>query len=173
MARMADTPIITTGSADFSQGVDSLKTPTQQGTENPNGLSSSQLAWMINATVRDGSISPRDGWVYRGVTVGLSSLPELLGSIFQGKTPYLPVSGDPYEIHVVGGHILKVDPTGAQPPIDLSMVFNLSFPAPLAPKVYFVQAGQYLVIQAGDYNAQIKNGTLPLFLGRINVEPIR
>lgn len=160
---MAETPIISTGTSDFSQGVNSLKTPTQAGPDNPNGLTASQLAWGVNITVRDGSISPRDGWVYRGIIVGQSSLPYLLGSIFQGKTTYLPAIGNPHEIHVVGGHVLKVDPTGALPPIDLSAVYGLSFPGPLAPKVYFVQAGAYLVIQAGDYNSQTKNGTLPLF----------
>jgi hypothetical protein len=159
----ADTPIISTGSSDFSQGVDSLKTPTQAGPDNVNGLTASQLAWLINATVRDGSISPRDGWVYRGVTVGLGSLPYLLGSIFQGKTTYVPSLGNPYEIWVVGGHVLKVDPTGALPPIDLSVVYDLQFPASLADKCYFVQANSYLVIQAGDYNPQTGNGTLPLF----------
>jgi hypothetical protein len=160
---MAETPIISTGSSDFSQGVDSIKTPTQAGADNPNGLTANQLAWLINGTVRDGSISPRDRWAYRGVTVGVSSLPYLLGSIFQGKTPYYPATGNPYEIHVVGGHILKVDPTGVLPPIDLSAVYGLSFPVPLAAKCYFVQAGAYLVIQSGDYNPQTGNGTLPLF----------
>lgn len=59
-------PIITDGSADFSAGVDSLKTSTVQSAENPNGLTRSQLHWLINGTMRDGSLSPRSGWKFKG-----------------------------------------------------------------------------------------------------------
>lgn len=160
---MADGTMITDGSCSWDSGVDSLKTPTVASPLNPNGLTRSQLHWLINATVRDGSISPRDGWANRGVVVGPGSLPSLLGQPFQGEFTYAPSTGNPYKICVIGGHVIKVDPTFATAPIDLSAIYGLTFPAPLADKCYFEQANSFLIIQSGDYNPQTGLGTLPLF----------
>ena len=158
-------PVKVTGQRDWSGGVDSNKTPTITSALNPNGLGLNQTAWMANCSVRDGSISPRDGWKLKGQIVSASSLPYLLGSTFQGKFSYVPSSGTPYEIHVIGGHVIKVDPDFVTPPIDLSAIYNLTFTYTVGvlPKVYFCQAGQFLVIQSGDYNSATKTGQLPLF----------
>lgn len=158
------TPILTTGTADFSGGVDSLKVATIFSEDlNPNGLKPNQLSKLVNGTMRDGALSPRDGWQKKGNVISVASLPYLVGQIFQGKTTYVPATGNPYQIWVVGGHVLKVDPDFITPPQDLSNIFNLKFPAPLAVKCYFCQASKYLVIQAGDFNADTGLGTLPLF----------
>jgi hypothetical protein len=62
-----DSPIKTTGTFDFSGGVDSLKTPTVfQFEDNPDGLTKQELAWLVNGTMRDGALSPRDPWVKKG-----------------------------------------------------------------------------------------------------------
>lgn len=159
---MAETPIITDGTSDFSQGVDSLKTATAQSPTNPNGLTKSQLAKLVNGTMRDGGLSPRDGFQFRGVIVGLSSLPYLLGSTHQGKVPYVPTSGNPYEIYVIGGHIIKVDPTFVAAPIDLSEVFGFSFISTTT-KAYFCKGSKFLVIQSGNYNPLTNGGELPIF----------
>lgn len=140
---------IVDGSLDFSGGVDSIKVTTIQSAQNPNGLGRNQLAWLDNATVRDGGITQRTGWDIKGIISDGSK-------IFQGKYLYEPLFGNNYFIMGIGGHILKVDPDFTFPPIDLSVAFNLFLPAS-QPYFYFVQAEQFLVIQAGD------NVTLPLF----------
>lgn len=266
--------IISTGSLDFSAGVDSLKTSTVASTNVPNGLTSSQLSWLANATMRDGALSPRDGWQKKGiipVTAGASvpafptpstqdltssdawDLPDITGAqaviptetlysgnigdittitnvgggafsatvqivaisnptfgtptvtiqiitwvegnaidsgqvilftlqtiappyvylsnapLFQGAFLYSPTNATPYIIAVIGGHVFKIDPDFNTAPVDLSIVFDLYFPAPLAAKCFFVQAEYYLVIQAGDYNPTTGNGTLPLFWDGMNL----
>jgi len=101
-----------------------------------------------NAGCRDGGITPRSGYQYlKTVSVGTS--------LFQGKFMYHPLNADPYHIYSIGGHIYLVTADGA-PPRDLSVEFGLLMP-PDEPISYFVQAEQFLIIQAGD------NVTLPLF----------
>lgn len=151
MARMpsAESDVTTPdGSVDFSGGVDSLSATTIASPENPNGLSRNELAWLINATVRDGGISPRSGW-RKNATIGIGS------ALFQGAILYVPLTGDPYFIASIGGHIYQVSPDDGTF-TDLSAQFGL-FNPPTQPKAYFCQAEQFLVIQAGD------NVTLPLF----------
>ncbi len=137
---------ITDGSLSFSGGVDSVKTPTIQSARNPDGLGRSQLAWLINATVRDGGITQRWGWQKRGVTHDGSAL-------FQGSFMYEPVNALPYLVVAIGGIIYSVDPDTGQA-ADISG--GLTMPAD-QDYFYFAQAEQFLVIQAGD------NLTLPLF----------
>jgi len=137
------------GSIDFSGGVDSVLVTTIQSQLNPDGLARNMLAWLVNATVRDGGISPRDGFSLLGQVHDSTGL-------FQGQSPYEPLGAFPYLIVAISGHIYQVIPG---PPIsvtDLSAKFGLFMPA-TQPKFYFVQAEQFMVIQAGD------NVTLPLF----------
>src|SRR5579863_6548388 len=91
------------GAIDFSGGVDSLAVTTIQSSRNPNGLSPNQLAWLINATVRDGGISPRDGWSKNGTIMPGNVL-------FQGSFMYQPLTGNPYIIASIGGQIYQIDP---------------------------------------------------------------
>lgn len=63
---MASDVIKSTGSVDWSQGCDSLKTPTVASPHNPNGLTAFMLAWLVNATVRGGPIGPRDPFNPKG-----------------------------------------------------------------------------------------------------------
>ena len=63
--------IITDGSIDFSGGINSDCVATVQSDRNPNGLARNQLAWLDNATVRGGAISPRSGYQFiRTVSAG-------------------------------------------------------------------------------------------------------
>lgn len=155
------TPIHATGQRDWTAGVDSAKTPTIVSTLNPNGLGLNQLAWLVNGTARDGALSPRDGYQRKGVIVSQNALPYLVGSTYQGDFDYVPATGTPYKIYVIGGHILKVDPDFILAPVDLSEVFGLSFVS-TATKAYFAQGVNYLVIQSGNYNPTTKSGELPL-----------
>lgn len=157
----SDTETLRDGVCDFSGGVDSLKVPQLQSAVNPNGLSRNQLAWLINGTVRDGAISPRDGLTTRGIFVGPKQLAAIYGTTYQGATMYLPKTGTPYILAVVGGHVIQIDPNFFAPPIDLSSAFG--FYLPQTTKSYFCQAGQFMVIQGGDYNPVTSIGTLPLF----------
>jgi hypothetical protein len=138
---------IVDGSMDWSGGVDSVRVPTIQSQANPTGLARNQLAWLMNATVRDGGITPRGGYTDIGQIFNPSGL-------FQGQWMYDPFNADPYLVVAISGHILQViiSPFSVT---DLSAKFGLAMP--LTDEFFFVQAEQFLVIQAGD------NVTLPLF----------
>jgi len=145
------------GSFDFSQGVDSSKATTIASPLNPNGLSNSQLAWLMNGTVRDTGISQRNGWNLNGTILKANPANPPL---FQGKFLVTPTDGSqPFYLIAVSGQIYQMNvDTGAT--INLSTKFALSHPAS-QPYFYFVQAGTqfaFVVIQAGD------NVTLPLLL---------
>lgn len=137
------------GTVDFSAGVNSVAVRTLATGNNPGGLKRNESAWLVNATCRDGGISPRWGWKRVGKIADADGL-------FQGKFVYQPVDGsDPYELWSVSGNILRVDlDTGNV--INLSSNFGLTN-NPTSPFAYFVQANEFAVIQSGD------NSTLPLF----------
>src|SRR6516162_4881281 len=154
---MADngSPILTDGSLNFQGGVDSLKPTTVATQANPHGLARNELAWLINATVRDGGISPRAGLesIYKLVD---QADPALVGTTgYQGGFLYKPLGGNPYLIFSVGGVIYQADPASSAP-INLSKKFGLSNPPNVA-RAFFCQGERFLVIQAGD------GVTLPLF----------
>lgn len=110
------------GSVDWSQGVNSIKAPTVSSPNNPNGLSRNELAWLNNATVRDGGITQRAGWKQMGRMRDGSA-------VFQGGFMYQPRIGSPYPVVAIGGHIYKVDPeTGAL--TDLSLTAYAARPGP-------------------------------------------
>ena len=142
----------TDGSLDFSHGVDSLKVTTIQSARNPNGLGRNQLAWMVNATVRDGGIFPRSGFQYLGTIHNPSGL-------FQGATMYQPSSGNPYLLVCISGHTYQVVPDNVAGLVDLSAHFPNTLMPATQPYFYFPwsQPEQFTVIQAGDLT------TLPLF----------
>jgi hypothetical protein len=137
------------GSLNFSSGVDSVLVTTVQSQLNPNGLSRSQLAWGDNITVRDGGISPRGGY---------SLLAKIHdgNALFQGGFMYEPIDSNPYMILCLSGHTYQVVPGPPFSITELSTNPSLLMPA-TQPQFFFVQAEQFLVIQAGD------NVTLPLF----------
>src|SRR5256885_5858484 len=140
---------ITDGQMDWSGGVDSIKATTIQSRLNPNGLARNQLAWLQNATVRDGGITQRWGWQPLGTVM-------LHPTLYQGGFLYEPDADNPYFIFSIGGRIIKVLPDDATHPVDLSAAFGLTNPA-TQPRSFFCQAEKYLIIQAGD------DLTLPLF----------
>ncbi len=144
---MAETDLVD-GSVCWSEGVDSQKVTTIASDKNPNGLKRSQLAWLINGTVRDGGISPRPSWnllfpVHPGT------------ALYQGGEMYDPQDGsDPYLVVSIGGLIYAVSAiTGA---VTLLTTAGLENP-PAVEQAYFLQAERFLIIQAGD------GVTLPLF----------
>lgn len=139
--------IITDGTVDFSGGVNSIKVTTIQSESNPNGLARNELAWLNNAGVRDGGITPRFGYQ------PLLTVHDSTG-LFQGCFPYQPTGDDPYHIMSISGEIYLVKE--GYPVLNLSAEFALVNP-PTEPIAYFCQAEQFLIIQAGD------NVTLPLF----------
>lgn len=138
--------IVTDGSLDWSNGVNSIKATTLVSVLNVNGLARSELAWLDNGTVRGGGITQRPGWVNRGA---------LPSGIYQGAETYQPDTGYPYQIAVIGGNVYRIDPDNVSAVVNLSAQFNLTLP--LVQRVYFCQAENYLIIQAGD------GQTFPLF----------
>lgn len=155
----SDAVLMVDGSIDFSGGVDSLKVTTVQSQQNPNGLGRNELAWLDNATVRDGGILQRTGWQYL-TTIFDSS------AVYQGGLMFEPDFGFPYLILIVNGHTFRVtlDPLTAA--FDLS-VNNFSGGGPTAfnpvnantAHAFLCQGEQFAFIQAGDYGA---GNTLPL-----------
>ena len=138
------------GSVDWSQGVNSIKTPTVQSSRNPNGLSRNELAWLNNGTVRDGGITQRDGWKLKGRMRDGKAL-------FQGKFMYQPRSGDPYNVVAIGGHIYRVNmETGAL--TDLSLTAFRQNPTPpigIYLKNQNIPAGTSLVIASDSEAATV------------------
>jgi hypothetical protein len=132
------------GSLDFSGGVNSYVTPTVQSANNPNGLRRNQLSWLDNATVRAGGITQRNGWLELG------ALPDAATGLYQGKFMYDPGQANPYFIYLISGNVWQVDPDNPGSAINLSAQF-LGMTMPIGiPRVWFCQAEQFLVIQAGD-----------------------
>lgn len=144
------TVVMADGSLDWSGGVDSVKVATIQSQANPNGLARNQLAWLDNATVRDGGITPRGGYSLVGAVHGAVGL-------FQGKWMYDPFNADPYEIWAISGQIYKVTITPTFTVTNLTAQFPGTGMPATQDQFFFCQAEQFLVIQAGD------NVTLPLF----------
>jgi hypothetical protein len=137
------------GSLDWAGGVDSIRVPTIQSQQNPNGLARNMLAWLDNGTVRDGGISPRGGYTFLGRMLGANCL-------FQGLWMYDAGLADPYLVVALSGHLYKVTITPSFSITDLSAAFHLFHPATVD-QFFFCQAEQFLVVQAGD------GVTLPLF----------
>ncbi len=138
------------GSSDFSSGVDSLRVTTVQSARTPNGLPRSALAWLVNATVRDGGITQRDGWQPRGTIRDGNTL-------FQGAAVYEPDGANPYIMALLGGEVWKIDPDFLTPPVNLTALFpGTAMPAD-QPQAFMAQGENFLVIQSGDLK------TLPLF----------
>ncbi len=138
------------GSLDWSSGVNSLCVTTLASDQTPNGLRRDQLAWLSNATVRDGGITQRSG------IIKIATIPTtgIANPLFQGKWVYTPSGADPYELWSISGHILRVNADGTT--TDLSNAFNL-YNNSTEPFAFYVQAERFAVIQSGD------NATLPLF----------
>lgn len=141
------------GSYDFSDGIDSNVVTTIQSDLNPNGLKRSQLAWLVNATVRGGGITQRNGW--QPLTTNLGA------GWWQGGYVYQPDNENPYLICSIGGVIYQVLLEAPYTITDLSAVSGLYNPAD-ADQAFFCQAEKFLVIQAGDFFTN-PIPTLPLF----------
>lgn len=137
--------IITDGSVDWSGGVNSLAVTTIQSQRNPNGIKRNELCWLDNASLRDGGITCRNGFT-KLLTVHNST------GLFQGKFMYNPTSEDPYQVYSISGHIYLVN-IDTRTVIDLTAAFPANVPQFNQAgdfQAFFVQAEQFLVIQAGD-----------------------
>ena len=92
---------IVDGQLDWSGGIDSGRVPTIVSDGFDTGLKRNQLAWLTNATVRNGGILQRTGWK---PLVKNAKWPGL----FQGAYMYEPPFADPYIIASIGGRIYQV-----------------------------------------------------------------
>lgn len=109
------------GQLDWSYGVDSSRTPTIASQLNLNGLPRNALSWANNVTTRGGGICQRTGNI-------LASLIHDSTGLYQGGIMYDQAGGSPYLIVSISGEIWKVDPTGATPPLSLSMAASVTLP---------------------------------------------
>jgi hypothetical protein len=146
------------GTLSVSGGVDSARVTTVASPSNPDGLPRTMVSWLNNATVRGGTVSPRNIWT--------GAINKITGpgatDLFQGGYLYDPgPTANPYLIVSVGGHILQVLVEAPFTVTDLSVKFGL-FNPPLVDQAFFEQAEQFLVIQAGDFLTN-PTPTKPLF----------
>jgi hypothetical protein len=151
MASAANDVTIYDGSSSFEGGVNSLKVTTIASKRTPNGLARNELAWLCNGQVRDGGISPRDGWQKKGRIWDDNT------SLFQGASVYQPDVGNPYIVALIGGRTIQVDVDFVASPVNLTAKFPGTGMPPTQPQGFFAQGELFLIIQAGD------NQTLPLF----------
>jgi len=139
---MAKTTVLTDGSFDFSGGVDSSLVTTIRSDVIPHGLRRDQLAWLINGVVRDGTISQRTGIV--------QLVPRITpDGLYQGGIMYDPVGANPWLLVMISGHIYQVLLEAPFTVTDLSVKYGEFHPAGVD-QAFFVQAEQFVVIQAGD-----------------------
>jgi hypothetical protein len=134
------------GSLDFTGGVNSLAVTTIVSERNPNGLKRNELAWLVNGTVRDGGISPRNGYKYLGTIHAPDGL-------FQGATMYQPDAGDPYLLVCISGKVYQVLPDNVPGKVELTAHFPGTAMPANQPYFYFPwsQPEQFTLIQAGDF----------------------
>lgn len=149
----------TTGQMDWSGGVDSDKVTTIAGPGNPNGLRPSQVAWMNNATVRGGGISPR------GAYRRLARFPHT--ALFQEAYMYEPDNEFPYIIAQIGGRTFRARVDLDAVPIDEITVAGSPNPAD-RPQAWMCQAEQFLVIQDGLSTPLVWDGN---YLQRVDTMP--
>ena len=133
------------GSLDWSGGVNSNRNTTLESTLNTNGMPRNVLSWLVNGTVRGGTIGQRAGWLNNGTVIQKPGL-------FQGSFFYEPSGAYPQILFMVDG-VLYIIPDVDNPAgslIDLSAAYSLTMPA-TQPHAYFVQAERFAAIQSGDY----------------------
>lgn len=145
---MPKTTVLTDGSFDFSSGVDSSLVTTIRSPVVPHGLRRDQLAWLDNATVRGGGILQRTGIIQLSTI-----LPK--GGIWQGGIIYESDTLNPWLICLISGRVYKVLLEAPYTITDLSAAYGQVHP--ITDQAFFVQAEQFVVIQAGD------GKTLPIF----------
>jgi hypothetical protein len=146
---MPKTTVLTDGSFDWSSGVDSSLITTVRSAVIPRGLRREQLAWGNNLTVRGGGITQR---------TGIISLATIVpgGGLWQGGIIYDPFTQNPWLICLISGHVYQVLLEAPFTVTDLSIKYGQFHPAAVD-QAFFVQAEQFVVIQAGD------GTTLPIF----------
>lgn len=132
------------GSLDFSGGVNSVKVTTIASQGIPNGLARNELAWLVNATVRDGGILQRTGWQ------PIYTIAQGPAGLYQGGYFYDPIDGSfPYLILNIGGETFKVDPNSFAP-VNLTTAFAGTKLSGTQDQFFYTQAEDFLVIQVGD-----------------------
>jgi hypothetical protein len=142
---------ITDGTLSMEGGIDSGRTPTIAGPENPNGLKRNQNAWITNATCRGGGILQRTGW-----KPGVKGAP--WSGLYQGGYLYDPGTDFPYLMLDIGGRTYQV-----RVDTDFSVVDVTAGTGPNPsniPQHWMVQGEEFLVIQDGVSEPLVWDGTV-------------
>lgn len=145
-------------------GLQSITTGVDSG-RSPALLDRNQLAWGLNVTTRGGFITCRPGIA----SVDLTFLDETgevdttvetafkTGGRFQGAWPYISDAGLDYIVASIGGRIFLID-CQTRNVQDLSTLSGLTNRSD-APRVWFVQAENFLIIQNASDAALIYDGS--------------
>ena len=140
---MADELRLTDGQLTWVDGVDSSQVKTKAIPSLPNGVKPSQLAWLINGTVRGGGITPR------------ASFQPLVqnqqwSGIYQGGLMYQQDVGDPFLLLAIGGQLYQIRVDTDNSVRNLSTAFpGMTMPSTV-PQAFFTQTEMFAVWQAGD-----------------------
>lgn len=130
-------------------GVDSGKAPILLG--------KNQSAWLINATVRNGFVRNRPGWIQHTLDFGGSAALQLAATqgLYQGGNPHTKVDGTAELLYCVSGRQFKID-------LSSYAVSELTIPgnpnSSVLPTNWFVQAERFSVIQDNQSRALIYDG---------------
>ncbi len=136
------------------EGVDSGRAPST--------LAPTALAWLVNGTCRGGYPMCRPGWGEFDLTfLGEDNVVDAAveaafktGGRFQGAWPYLDDLGDASIIALIGGRVFEIDVSTR----NVQLLSGLTGPlvnVPTAPRAWFVQAENFLVIQNGGQDAAL------------------
>lgn len=145
------------GFGPITQGIDSARSPYL--------LERTQLSWLLNGTTRENSITTRPGYVRvplnylnsDGVPDATVEANFTTNGRWQGAGVYEPDNGASQLIASIGGHIFVIDLASGNVQ-DLSALTGL-YNSPIAPQVWMCQAENYLVIQNGEDDALVYDGS--------------
>src|SRR2546423_9831296 len=117
------------GQLDWSGGVNGSGVKTMASAVFPNGIKPTQLAWLVNGTVRGTGITQRTGWqpVVRGAK---------WSGLFQGAWMHQPDYADPHIVMAMGGHLWRGGGGRGEGGGGLSAAGWVAVPAPAAPSCF-------------------------------------
>jgi len=145
---------VTDGFASLERGVDSGK--------NPSLLPRNQAAWAENCTFRGGYLSPRPGWK-RIPLISASDSTDYTVAFSEGKFQGVEFFDDATSrkgllVCQTGGYLYRIEMTNAGAVVmDVTPTSDPS--SSIIPKVWMVQAENYLVVQDGQSRPMIYDGS--------------
>lgn len=149
------------GLGPITQGVDSARAPYL--------LDRTQLAWLVNFTTRENTISTRPGYTQRTLVFDTEDdQTNFEDGLWQGASPYLSDTGVPSILCSISGHIFSI----TLDTYDITDLSGTDTNNPALPLTWWCQAENFLIIQNGQDDALVYDGAnLQRALGQAKVGP--